>query len=124
MAVKKEKNNISPDLLKIYEQLISAIPSVERKGASMPYTSLNGHMFSFISPEGKMGLRLPPNEREEFIKIFKVQLFIGHGTVLKEYVTVPEKLLKDIKSLKKYFTISYDYVKGLKPKPTTKKRIN
>ena len=124
MAGKKEKSNISPELLKIYDQLLSTIPSVERRGASMPYTSSNGHMFSFISPEGKMGLRLPEAEREDFIKIFRVQLFMAHGTVLKEYVTVPEKLLKDIKSLKKYFKISYGYVKSLKPKPTTKKRTN
>jgi len=84
---------------------------------------MNGNMFSFISPEGKMGLRLPPTEREEFIKIFKVQLFIAHGNVLNEYVTVPEKLLRDINSLKKYFALNYEYVKTLKPKTTTKKRI-
>jgi len=87
----------------------------------MPYTSLNGHMFSFLSPDGKMGLRLPQAEREEFIKKFKSQLFIAHGTVLKEYGTVPEELLKDAKLLKKYFGISYEYVKSLKPKPTAKK---
>ena len=108
--------------MKIYDELISSIPSLERKGASMPYTSLNGHMFSFLSPEGKMGLRLPKAERDEFIKKHKSQLFVAHGSVLQEYVSVPEKLLKDVPSMNKYFSISYDYVKRLKPKPTTKKK--
>jgi hypothetical protein len=38
--------------------------------------------------------------------------------VLKEYVVVPDTLLKKPKELKKYFDISYDYVKTLKAKPT------
>ena len=79
-------------------------------------------MFSFLSPEGKMALRLPETEREAFIKKFRPQLFIAHGSVLKEYVTIPEKILKDVKSMNKYFVISYEYVKGLKPKPATKKK--
>ena len=35
--------------LKYYTQLIETNPDVDRKGASMPYTSLNSHMFSFLS---------------------------------------------------------------------------
>lgn len=41
----------------LYDQLINANPTIERKGKTMPYTSLNGHMFSFLSKEGTMGLR-------------------------------------------------------------------
>lgn len=32
----------------LYEKLLATIPGIERKGATMPYTSLNGNMFSFI----------------------------------------------------------------------------
>jgi hypothetical protein len=34
----------------------------------MPYTSLNGHMFSFLTETGTMALRLPAGEREAFLK--------------------------------------------------------
>ena len=34
-----------------YEKLVATNPKVERKGATMPYTSLNGHMFSLLTRE-------------------------------------------------------------------------
>ncbi len=46
-------------------------PKVERKGATVPYTSLNGHMFSYLSKEGKLAIRLPAQEREAFLKKYK-----------------------------------------------------
>ena len=41
---------------------------------------------------------------------------------MKEYVDVPEALLKKTGELKKYFDLSFAYVSSLKPKPTTKKK--
>ena len=41
---------------------------------------------------------------------------------MKEYVAVPDELLKKPAELKKYFDLSYEYAKTLKPKPTTKKK--
>jgi len=78
-------------------------------------------MFSYMHKNGIMALRLPEKEREEFLKQFKTKLMEAYGVVQKEYVTVPEKLLADAKAMKKYFAISYYYVKSLKAKPTTKK---
>jgi TfoX/Sxy family transcriptional regulator of competence genes len=43
-----------------------------------------------------------------------------YGTVMKEYVLIPDKLLNSQKELKKYFELSYAYAKTLKPKPTSK----
>ena len=40
---------------------------------------------------------------------------------MKEYVTVPDSLLKDTKTLRKYLELSYAYIKTLKPKSTKKK---
>jgi hypothetical protein len=37
------------DKLALYEKLVATNPNVERKGDSVPYTSLNGHMFSYLS---------------------------------------------------------------------------
>lgn len=110
------------DKLDLYDKLIKTHPEIERKGVSMPYTSLNGNMFTYLSPEGVFGLRLPESEREDFLKKFNTTLYQSYGSVLKEYVTVPNKLLEDTETLKKYFALSYAYVKTLKPKPSKKKK--
>jgi len=49
MGVKKEQSNHSEETLELYDKLIAALPGVERKGATMHYTSLNGNMFSFLT---------------------------------------------------------------------------
>jgi hypothetical protein len=56
------------DKLQLYEKPVATNPSVKRKGATVPYTSLNGHMLSYVSKEGKLALRLPPDQREVFLK--------------------------------------------------------
>ncbi len=104
--------------MELYERLVATNPSVERKGATMPYTSVNGHMFSFLSKTGTLALRLPAEERNAFLKKYKTKLCEQHGTVLEEYVEVPDALLKKAQVLKKYFDLSYAYVAALKPKPT------
>jgi hypothetical protein len=53
-----------PEKIMLYEKLVASNPAVERKGDTVPYTSLNGHMFSYPSKEGKLALRLPPDERD------------------------------------------------------------
>ena len=104
-----------------YEKLVATNPKVERKGATMPYTSLNGHMFSLLTREAWLALRLPSDAREAFLKKYKTKLCVQYGTVMKEYVQVPDGLLKKTKELQKYFDLSYAYVVSLKPKLTTKK---
>jgi TfoX/Sxy family transcriptional regulator of competence genes len=121
MAVKKTPaHNIPAKRLEQYEEVIGHLKGIERKGASMPYTSLNGHMFSFLVKDGSLALRLPEEEREAFIKKHKTTLCEQHGVVLKEYVAVPEKLWKKTSELQEHFATSYNYIKTLKPKATTK----
>lgn len=117
----QKNNSVAADKLALYEKLLAAIPGVELKGATHPYTSLNGHMFSCLHPPGSLALRLPEAEREKFLKKYKTTLFESYGVVQKEYVTVPDKLLKNTKELQKHFAMSYQYVQTLKPKPSTKK---
>jgi hypothetical protein len=107
--------------LKLYEKLVATNPSVQRKGATMPYTSVNGHMFSLFTREAWLALRLPTEQREAFLKKYKTKLCEQYGTVMPEYVEVPHALLKKTQELRKYFDLSYAYVSSLKPKPTTKK---
>lgn len=109
------------DKIKLYDQLVGRIPEIERKGKNMPYTSLNGHMFSFLDPTGKMGLRLDKDTLDEFIQRFDTQLNEQHGRIMKEYALVPDRMLEEQKQLLEYLELSFNYVKSLKPKPTKKK---
>jgi TfoX/Sxy family transcriptional regulator of competence genes len=114
--------SIPTDKLELYEKLVTTNPNVERKGVTMPYTSLNGHMFSFLTKTGTLALRLPTEERDAFLKKYKTTLCEQYGLVLKEYALVPDALLKKTRELKKFFDLSYAYVGSLKPKPTTRKK--
>jgi len=110
------------DKLALYEKLVATNPKVERKGATPPYTSLNGHMFSYLSKEGNLALRLPAGEREAFLNKYNAKLCEAYGRVQPEYVDVPDSLLASTRELKKFFDCSYNYVSSLKPKPTGKKK--
>lgn len=108
------------DELALYEKLVATNPAVERKGAKMPYTSVNGHMFSFLSATGTLALRLPAGAREVFLDEHETRLCVQHGRVMKEYVEVPAVLLRQTRKLKAYFDQSYAYVASLAPKATTR----
>ncbi len=81
------------DKVELYEKLVATNPAIERKGATVPYTSLNGHMFSYLSKEGRLALRLPTDAREAFMKKYKAQT--GYPAVMEscshieEYGEVP-----------------------------------
>src|SRR5215510_7373566 len=108
--------------LALYDALIATNPEVERKGDTVPYTSLNGHMFSALHKDGTVALRLPDGERQTFLKKYRATLASHYGVVQPEYVVVPDALLGKTRELKRYFDVSYAYVASLKPKPTTKKK--
>jgi hypothetical protein len=103
-----------------YDRLLATHPDIDRKGKNLLYTSVNGHMFTVFSTEAKLGIRLPKGEREAFLARFDTTLLVSYGTVMKEYVTVPDALLEETAELEPYLRMSYDYVASLKPKPTRK----
>lgn len=105
----------------LYEKLIATHLKIESKGAANAYTSVNGNMFSLLRPSSEMALRLPVDEREKFLKKFKTKLYEAYGSVMPEYVSVPDTVLQKTAEMKKYLAISYDYVSGLKAKATKKK---
>jgi TfoX/Sxy family transcriptional regulator of competence genes len=105
----------------LYDSLIATIPGLERKGDANPYTAVNGNMFTQLHQSSRLAIRLPNGKREEFVKKYKTALFEAYGAVMKEYVAVPDEMLKNTKELKKYLEFSYAYAKTLKPKPTKKK---
>jgi hypothetical protein len=97
----KVTDEVPADKLELYEKLVATLPGVPRKGATVPYTSVNGHMFSYLSKTGRLSLRLPEETRDEFLKKYKTTLSQQYGVVQKEYVEVPDALLKKTSELKK-----------------------
>ncbi len=109
------------EALTAYERLISGNPHVERKGAAMPYTSRNGNMFSFLDAEGTMALRLPAELRDMFLTGYETHIVEQHGRELKEYVAVPDALLKNPDELGTWFDLSHDWAGTIKPKSTKRR---
>lgn len=103
-----------------YDKLISSDPTIERKGKTMPYTSINGHMFSFLSKQGEMGLRLSKEDLEVFIQEHKTKQMEQHDRVMKEFVLVPGQLLVDAELMSIYLKKSIVYTSSLKPKTIKK----
>lgn len=102
--------------MELYDKLIATNPEIERKGDVHPYTSVNGHMFTYLDQSGTMGMRLPQDELDAFLKKYKTKLFESYGVVKKDWATVPDSLLKNTKDLKKYLQTSYAHTQTLKPK--------
>ena len=108
----------------LYDQLVASYPAAERKGDTIPYTSLNGNMYSYVSKDGFLALRLGQKDREAFLAKYNTTLVYSYGIIQKEYVTVPDNLLQNLDEMKPYFELSYKYACSLKPKPTTKGKKN
>jgi hypothetical protein len=64
-------NEIPKEQLENYNKLVADNSEIERKGKTTPYICLDGHMFSFLSKEGAMGLRLSLEDREVFIDLLQ-----------------------------------------------------
>ena len=117
---KATTSEVPADKLALYDRLLATNPNVERKGDALPYTSLNGHMFSFLTPSGRLALRLPQPARREFLERYQTTLCEEHGAAMSEYVNVPETLFENVEEMSKHFDVAYMYVATLQPNPTTR----
>ncbi len=106
--------------LELYETLVANNASAKRKGAKNPYTSHNGHMYSFLDPDGLLALRLPPDRAEAFLESYDSGPVIAHGATMRGYVRVPADLLERTAELQSWFDESLEWIGTLKPKPTKK----
>ncbi len=105
------------------ERFTAAVESAGEpvKGAKTPYTSRNGHMFSFLDSDGAVALRLSEELTDEFGSTYETEPVIQHGSVMRGYVSVPDELLSDTEELLAWFQRAYDWIGTLEPKPTKKK---
>lgn len=109
------------DRLELYDAAIATLVDVDVKGAANPYTSLNGHMASFLDATGSMGLRLSADDRAEFIATYDSALAEQYGRTMKEFIVVPDSLLDDAAQLAPWMQRGNDWISTLKPKKTTRK---
>ncbi len=107
------------EALEAYRSVIERSQNqIEVKGAKNPYTSRNGHMFSFLDATGIMGIRLSAEATEEFRSTYDSGDVIQYGATMRGYSSVPEDLLADTDSLAVWFDRSWEWIGTLPPKPT------
>ncbi|MDF1838129.1 MAG: hypothetical protein P1V35_09695 [Planctomycetota bacterium] len=106
----------------LYEKLMDTQPDFRIKGKASAYTSLNGHMFSFITKEGGLAIRLSPEDQHAFQKKHRSGPVIQHNSTMRGYVHVPESLLKRTSAAAKVLQASIDHIRSLDPKPTAKSK--
>jgi hypothetical protein len=117
MARGKE-TTVPADRLELYDRLIATIPGLERKGATIPYTSVNGRMSSYVTDTGSLVLRLSAPDRGRFIAEHGAGLHEAYGIVQKEFVNVPDELFAATDRVSPWFAAGHAWVASQKPKPT------
>jgi hypothetical protein len=60
-------------------------------------------------------------ECDAFLVRYGTGLCEQYGKIMKEYVEVPDSLLRNVDELAQHFRTSYAYVSSLKPKSTTRR---
>lgn len=108
-------------MLSQYTEVVAASESAAVvKGAKNPYTSRNGHMFSFLAPDGTMALRLSDEDGAEFLDRYESGPVIQYKSVMRGYVSVPSELLTATEEATEWFDRSHTWIGTLEPKPTKK----
>ncbi|WP_262694584.1 hypothetical protein [Kordiimonas aquimaris] len=118
----KAKNFVTDTaVLAAYKKMIDGVPEVEWKGATRPYTSWQGNMFSHINRDNIIGLRLSKTDLKIFMEEYDAGLFEGYpGFFQKEYVAMPPAIYDNVRIMRKWFRKAFANVSALKPKPTNK----
>ncbi len=109
-----------PEALERYEALVATVPGVARKGAKNPYTSRNGHMFSFLDADGVVAIRLSDERWDAFCEAYESGPVEQYGKTMRGYVSVPADL--ELGELQPWFRESYEWIGTLPAKATTTRR--
>lgn len=106
--------------LERYRTVVESSGNGEVKGAKNPYTSRNGHMFSFLDSDGVMALRLPEELEAEFRSRYGGGPVVQYGRTMQGYSSVPPALFDDTEALREWYDRAWEWIGTLKPKPTKK----
>lgn len=110
----------SASLTHYQEALAASGRDIPLKGAKNPYTSRNGHMFSFLTPEGTLAIRLSDELRVAFAADFETSDVVQYGSVMRGHASVPGDVLEDPAVAGEWLAKSFDWIGTLPPKPTKK----
>lgn len=102
--------------LKFYDGLIDQCPNFKRKGKTVPCTTANGYMFSQLNKAGEIGIRLPKEMGSTFINEYNSGKFMSYGSVMRDYVLIPEELYDNTKLLISLLEAGYEHVMSLPTK--------
>lgn len=103
------------EALELYTAAVNAIDS-EVKGAKNPYTSRNGHMFSFLDKAGSMAIRLSDDLREQFTETYDGAPVMQYGSVMRGYVSITPELLENTEETATWLSRSYEWIGTVPPK--------
>lgn len=109
-------------MLEHYLAMVEASGNGEVKGAKNPYTSRNGHMFSFLDPTGLLALRLSDDDLADFRDRFDSGPVEQYGKTMQGYSSVPQDLVDDQAALIEWYDRAWNWIGTLEPKPTKKSR--
>ncbi len=117
----KTPDQVPEDKLELYKKAIDTQPDIELKGGlKLPYTSTNGYMYSSLTKDGRLGIRLSEPDRKAFMEKYDAIPFKNYGANIREHIEVPDRLLKKPAELGRYLARSYAYTRTLPPKKLKK----
>ncbi len=111
-----------PEMIEKFNVAIEAVPEARsRKMFGYPAVFAGGNMFAGLHQEN-MVLRLPDDERAEFLQIEGAVPFQPMpGRAMREYVVAPEKVLADEATLESWLRKAFEYARSLPPKVKKKR---
>ncbi|WP_297104703.1 TfoX/Sxy family protein [uncultured Devosia sp.] len=117
----RKPSSAAPEMeTRLYRAAVAATEGCELKGATMPYTSINGNMYSFLDKKGVVAVRLGEVERAELEQIGGEPYVHESGAAMKEYVSLPMGILSDEKRAAEWLCRSLAFAGTLKPKATAR----
>jgi TfoX/Sxy family transcriptional regulator of competence genes len=104
------------ELVATFDDVMPGPPATKRKMFGFPAGFVNGNMFMGLF-ENSMILRLPLESRDELIQRHGAKLFEPMaGRVMKEYVALPESLIRDREQLAAWVAKALVHGESLEPK--------
>lgn len=107
--------------LELYDKAVDLVDGLQRLGKTMPYTASNTHMFSILTKDGRLGIRLPKERQLEFNIDKEVKVFKNYGATMKDYVEIPSQMLENSKMIANLLQEAWNYVNDLPPRKDKKK---
>lgn len=112
-----------PELIKLLDDNLSSFDCTKKMMFGYPVYFVNNNMFTGTY-QSSVFLRLSENDRKEILsRSDEASPFEPiKGKRMKEYMTLPDSILKDSDELREWLSRSYTYVSSLPAKESKKKK--